>query len=428
MLVAEYTIPGIHVREHEVQVPLRWDRPDDSPTLTVFVREIVDPARASEELPLLLFLQGGPGGQGPRPTASGWWSTALRTHRVVLLDQRGTGRSSRVDGHWITTVGSAEDQADVLACFRQDAIVADAEHVRRTVYGGARWATLGQSYGGFLTLAYLSSAPEALTACYVTGGLIGIEADAETVYRRTYPRMERRDAEYDRRYPQDRSRLSTIADHLTGGGVRLPNGDPFTVERLQALGMRFGMSTGFEQLHWLLDTAWSRTTAPTLSDGFTSAVQEATGFDDNPLYAVLQESIYQQGEGASAWAAQRVRDERPELTTDARPLRLTGEMMFPWMFEQYRALRPFRAAAEVLAARTQWPRLYDAARLAANEVPVAAIQYVDDPYVDLDLATQTAQAVGNTRIWVTNEFLHDGLRVAGDTILPRLVDMTTGRV
>jgi pimeloyl-ACP methyl ester carboxylesterase len=427
MLVAEYTIPGIHVREHEVTVPLRWDQPDGSPTLTVFVREIVDPARAGDDLPLLLFLQGGPGGQGPRPTASGWWATALQTHRVVLLDQRGTGRSSRVDGHWIATVGSPEEQADVLACFRQDAIVADAEHVRRTVYGGARWATLGQSYGGFLTLAYLSTAPEALTACYVTGGLIGIDADAETVYRRTYPRMERRNAEFARRYPQDQDRLTAIADHLAAGDVRLPNGDPFTVERLQALGMSFGMSTGFESVHWLLDTAWSATIEPTLSEGFTSAVQQTTGFDDNPLYAVLQECIYQQGHGASAWAAQRVRDERPELAPGARPLQLTGEMMFPWMFEQYRSLRPFRAAADVLAARTDWPALYDPARLAVNEVPVAAVQYLDDPYVDLDLATQTVEAVGNTRVWVTNEFLHDGLRVAGDVILPHLVDLAAGR-
>lgn len=427
MLVAEYTIPGIHVREHEVTVPLCWDRPDGSPTLTVFVREIVDPARKGEDLPLLLFLQGGPGGQGPRPTASGWWSTALQTHRVVLLDQRGTGRSSRVDGHWLATMGSPEEQADVLACFRQDAIVADAEHVRRTVYGGARWATLGQSYGGFLTLAYLSTAPEALTACYVTGGLIGIDADAETVYRRTYPRMERRNAEFHRRYPQDQDRLAAIADHLAAGDVRLPNGDPFTVERLQALGMSFGMSTGFESVHWLLDTAWSATIEPTLSEGFTSAVQQTTGFDDNPLYAVLQECIYQQGHGASAWAAQRVRDERPELSTDARPLQLTGEMMFPWMFEQYRSLRPFRAAVDVLAARTDWPALYDPARLAVNEVPVAAVQYLDDPYVDLDLATQTVAAVGSTRVWVTNEFLHDGLRVAGDAILPHLMDLAAGR-
>ena len=95
--------------------------------------------------------------------------------------------------------------------------------------------------------------------------------------------------------------------------------------------------------------------------------------------------------------------------------------------EQVNALRPFRAAAEELAARTEWPALYDAARLAANEVPVAAVQYYDDPYVDLDLALDTAGRVGNVQVWVTNEYLHDGLRVHGDQILPKPVDLAAGR-
>lgn len=94
---------------------------------------------------------------------------------------------------------------------------------------------------------------------------------------------------------------------------------------------------------------------------------------------------------------------------------------------QIRALRPFRAAAEALAARTSWPALYDLDRLAANDVPLAAVQYVDDPYVDLDLALATADGVGAAQVWVTNEYLHDGLRAAGDVILPRLVDLAAGR-
>ncbi len=57
------------------------------------------PRAAPRRPPLLVFLQGGPGGKGPRPTGpDGWVGTALATHRVVLLDQRGTGRSSAVRG------------------------------------------------------------------------------------------------------------------------------------------------------------------------------------------------------------------------------------------------------------------------------------------------------------------------------------------
>ena len=42
------------------------------------------------------------------------------------------------------------------------------------------------------------------------------------------------------------------------------------------------------------------------------------------------------------------------------------------------------------------------------------------------IALRTADAVGNVQVWITNEHLHDGLRVAGDTILPRLVDLLDG--
>ena len=92
-LMTSYTIPGMHVREHTVEVPLDWAESWRRP-ITVFARELVDPVRKDEDLPCLLFLQGGPGGKAPRPIGpTGWIGQALKTHRVILLDQRGTGRS-----------------------------------------------------------------------------------------------------------------------------------------------------------------------------------------------------------------------------------------------------------------------------------------------------------------------------------------------
>lgn len=417
---------GFLVTDHVVEVPVDWSDPARFGSITVFAREIVDPARAADDLPLLLFLQGGPGGMGPRPMpGSGWWTTALATHRVVLLDQRGTGRSTRVDGRTIARFDDARTAAGYLACFRQDAIVEDAERLRATVYGGRRWATLGQSYGGFLTLRYLSTHPEALTACYVTGGLAGIDATAEDVYARTFPRQLARDEQFARAFPADVAVLHTVADQCAAGSVVLSDGTPLTVERLQALGMPFGMSTGHDELHWLLDTALDPDGR--VAQAFADEVGHRTAWDTNPLYAVLQEAIYHQGTRAGGWAAAAELARRPELAPSARPLRLTGEAFFPWVYEQVTALRPFRAAAEELAVRTEWPVLYDEARLASNEVPVAAVQYYDDPYVDLDLALDTAARVGATQVWVTNEYLHDGLRVHGDQILPRLMGLAAGR-
>ncbi len=422
-----YTVPGMHVTDRTLEVPLDWARPDDGRSLSLFVREVVDPRRKGEDLPLLVFLQGGPGGKGPRPTGpDGWLGTALERFRVVLLDQRGTGRSSAVRGTALRALGSGAAQAEHLAHFRADAIVADAEHVRTTVYGGRRWCTLGQSYGGFLTLTYLSRAPEGVAASFVTGGLAGLTTSAREVYEHTQPRVVAKNALYRERYPHDVERVARVADRLAAGDVRLPGGDVLSVERFQSLGMDFGMQPGFERVHWIVDEAFDEAAPDELTDTFLASVEQATGFTTNPLYAVLQESIYaQSATGATAWAAQQVRDADARFATSARPLLFTGEMVYPWMFDQIAALRPFREAAEALAERTGWDDLYDVDRLAANEVPLEAAVYFDDMFVDATLSLATAAHVGNARAWVTNEFEHDGLRL-GD-VFARLLERMDAR-
>ena len=91
------------------------------------------------------------------------------------------------------------------------------------------------------------------------------------------------------------------------------------------------------------------------------------------------------------------------------------------MFQDIRALRPFPGAADLLAEADDWGPLYDLDRLAANDVPVLAVVYFDDMYVDADLSARDRGRVGNTRAWVTNEYEHDGLRV-GRRPRPRPAD------
>lgn len=62
---------------------------------------------------------------------------------------------------------------------------------------------------------------------------------------------------------------------------------------------------------------------------------------------------------------------------DSNLVLFTGEMVFPWMFEDLAGLRPLKGVAELLAQRANWSKLYDSEQLQSNEVPVVAATYVE---------------------------------------------------
>lgn len=418
-------LPGLVLTEHALEVPL--DHADPAgPTISVHAREVVAPRKRDQDLPWLLFLQGGPGARAPRPTGrSGWLGRALADHRVLLLDQRGTGRSTPATRQTLRHLdGHPGAQARYLTHFRADAIVRDAERVRATVAGGRPWTVLGQSFGGFVALTYLSLAPHGLDRVLVAGGLPPLDRTAEEVYRATFERVRQRYHQLVGRYPDDAGRLDAVADHVATRDVRLPSGDRLTVPRLQSLGLPLGYSDGIERLHYLLEGAWVGRAGDELADDFLAAVERVTSFVDRPLYAVLHESIYCQG-AASRWAAQRVADTLPDFAATARPLLPTGEMVLPALVHGDRAVAPLAAAAERLAAYDGWPALYDPDVLAGNTVPVAAVAYHDDMYVEHAFSAETAERVGNLRLWSTGSLAHDGLR-SDDRVLDRLLAMAGG--
>jgi proline iminopeptidase len=416
---------GMHLsaRDLWVDVPLDWAEPA-GPTIRVFAREVVDASKREQDLPLLLFLQGGPGGKSPRPVErEGWIEAAVKRFRLILPDQRGTGRSTPVYGSAMAGRTPAEGAA-LLARYRADSIIRDFEALRHRHFEGRQWWTLGQSYGGFLTLHYLSHFPEAVVASAVTGGLPGIDGGADIVYQRTFARIEAKNAQFRARLPHLAQRIARIADLLDGEDVRLPSGDRLTVRRLQTIGMDFGMKVGADNVHWVLDEAFADAGETRLADTFLHTIERLTSYASNPLYMALQEAIY--GPGPSNWAAQRERDARPQFAENARPLLLTGETAFPWMFAETAALRPFEAAVQHLAVHEYPMDFYEPAVLAANEVPVEAAVYFDDMYVDAALSLDTAARMGNTHAWVTNEYEHDGLRL-GD-VAEKLFDALEARI
>jgi hypothetical protein len=156
------------------------------------------------------------------------------------------------------------------------------------------------------------------------------------------------------------------------------------------------------------------------SPGFRYDVQDALPFARNPIYAILHEACYADGH-TTDWSAERVQP--AEYAADVTLF--TGEHVFSWMFDDYGALAPLQAAADLLA-KTPWPALYNPERLAHNEVPVAAAIYADDVYVESGLSLQTARVVRGMRPWLTNEYEHNGLRADGGRILNRLINLTRG--
>ena len=427
-----YRQPGTVLTDHHFSVPLDHGRPDGE-RIEVFAREVVAAGKAerAEGLPWLVFLQGGPGFAAQRPVGkSTWLARALDDYRVLLLDQRGTGRSTRATARSLARLGTAAAQAEYLAHFRADSIVLDCELIRRQLCGERPWSVLGQSFGGFCTVSYLSFAPHGMAEALIAGGLPGLGAHAEAVYRITYGTCADRCAAHYERYPDDIEAAQAIAGHLAAHDVRLPDGSRLTVERFQSIGGMLGGSAGSHELHYLLEDPWDGDGG--LSDAFLSDIAGRTGFADAPLYAVLHESCYAQGP-ATRWAAHRVRDEFPAFDPAAAvagdaPLLFTGEMIYPWMVDLDPALLPLRDAAHLLAEREGWPPLYDPSRLAANEVPAAAAVYHDDLYVPAALSLRTAASISGLRTWVTNEWEHEGLRISGGKVLDRLIAMNRGEV
>ncbi|WP_028066926.1 alpha/beta fold hydrolase [Solirubrobacter soli] len=398
-------IPGLVLIDHELRVPLDHAAPDGE-QITVYAREVAEPE--GREKPFLVFFQGGPGFEAFRvtgnPRGPGFLDRALKDFRMLLLDQRGTGRSTPVDG---------SESASYLRHFRADSIVRDAELLREAL-GVDRWSILGQSFGGFCSFAYLSIAPDSLREALVTGGTPPIARPVDDVYSATWKRMAERNRRYYARFPEDRARMLDIVARLDAEEVRLPGLDRLTSRRFRTHGNKLGMSDGPEALHYILELPFG-------SPAFLHDGADELGIARNPIYAILHEACYADGR-VTNWSAARTRpaefEEHPEW--------FTGEHIFPWLFEDYGALAPARDVADELAA-VEWPRLYDEDVLRANTVPIAAAIYTEDLYVERQFSEETAAFVPGMRAWVTSEYDHNGLRADGERILDRLLDLARGR-
>lgn len=420
----DWTLPGLALADLTFPVPL--DHADPAgPRIELFARLVARPG--GEDLPVLVYLQGGPGSEAPRPldpASPPWLPRALREHRVLMLDQRGTGRSTPVGpdaplpegaipGARTLREASPAQQARYLTFFRADAIVADAELLREAL-DLPRWSLLGQSFGGFTTLRYLSAAAGSVEKTLFTGGLPTVGPHMDQVYATTWEGMIARSERYWARFPGDRDRFRRLADEAAAGRLRAPGGRRIGVESLRRLGHLLGASQGAERLHLLLDL-------DPASPAFAHDLAAALPFSGrNPLYAVIHESCWADGV-ATRWAADRT---MPAAVAED-PTLLAGEHIHRDLFAEDPELAVWAEAADLLAAH-DWSRLYDDQALRAAEVPGAAAVYYDDAYVPREFSMATAALLPGVRTWVTSEYEHNGLRASGEGVLDHLLDLATG--
>ena len=427
-------LSGICIEEGKLDVPLDWRglNPKDEgevekrigeEKLSISYKVLKKAQSAGKNLPPLVYFQGGPGEKCPRPggikSCKPWIRTALEAgFEVVLPDQRGVGNSSPVTPANLLRRGKPEAQAEYLKRFLARSIACDFEYLRLKKFRGEKWASLGQSYGGFITMGYLSFFSEAFRIAFTSGGIPKIPSEISKVYEKTYERLEEKNERYFEAFPKDREILSRIADRLSSGAYRLPDGSQMTVQRLQSLGQQFGMSTGFASVHWMLDEALC---GGELSENFLRDVWQATSSYGDELYWTLQEAIYMNGKGKPGWEAERQRDLLPQFSSSARPLLFTGEMTYKWRFEEDKALMPFKDAAFALEESDEWDPIYSLPELRENPVPLYAMVYFNDMYVPRDDSMATLSMMGNSHYIITSQFEHDGIRV-GDAF-KRIFDM-----
>lgn len=419
-------LPGLVLTELTLDAPLAAGDPA-SGTIEVFARVVT--GEGGEAKPYIVFLQGGPGSEAPRPSLPGtppWLPRVLAEYQVVMLDQRGTGRSTPVSSRVVQSDGvvraeltgdlagsSAAAQAAYLTHFRADEIVNDCELVRAAL-GVDRWTVLGQSFGGFTTLHYLSTHAASLAGAIITGGLSAVRHPIDDVYATTWQIMIAKSEAYYRRFPSDRERVREISAMCVQGRVRLPNGDAVSADRFRTIGNRLGMHGGIEQLHYLLELDAE-------SAVFAHDLAAALPFEGrNPIYSVLHESSYADGV-ATRWSADRTMPDRVREDVTL----LGGEHLHRTLFTEATELAPFAEAADLLAEH-EWNQLYFPERLAEADVPVAASIYTADAFVPLDSSLETAALLPDCRTWVTSEYEHNALRI--DTaVIDHLIGLLHGR-
>jgi len=193
------SLPGDVVRD-TVDVPEDWSDPS-SPTLHIFYYGKIQLGKAP-----LLFVNGGPGedshGEYRLLNSVGAVDPLWNNASVLFFDQRGNGCSSGYPQ------GNSDHVLARLRFYGSSGIVADAEAIRKKLFGNQPWRVIGQSYGGWVAHRYAIQAPGGLTQVYSQANVI-TEDSIDRASNRIFSK-QRVLEEYFKSYPQDRAALTAL--------------------------------------------------------------------------------------------------------------------------------------------------------------------------------------------------------------------------
>ncbi|KAH6645155.1 Alpha/Beta hydrolase protein [Truncatella angustata] len=401
---------------------------------------------------LFVFLCGGPGANNQphripllnkHLLQKGYW--------ILFPDYRGTGDSSTElmdDTSWMMKN---------IWHFRQTDIVRDLESFRRALLGEKRkWTTFGQSYGGWITMSYLSRYPEGLQECFVTSGMPPIGSTIKEHFSNIYHRIIKKNEDYYTKHHNHKAMVKDVVRHLleletkeTTQTLRGDGSDLLTARRFLAIGrsvwgrkvLQKDLSNLVEELNKELMKikALGDQTNGHFSDNLLENFLKLDGFrfGERPLAALLYEAMFvpeQENDNtqrASQWTAYDMTLDDAEISkhfgwvgedaeTFAKRLEnddalyFAGEMIYPCWFEAYKGLNRYHPDLMEGIQNHVWTEpLYDPERLRHNEVSVTAVVTSGDVYVDFELSKKAAEGIKNLKLvtdenWAKNNQLEHG--------------------
>ena len=157
----------------------------------------------NNSVPVVVF-HGGPGG------GSHQYFMALRyvaqDLNIIFMDERGTGASTPFPI-------ARKENVNRYKHYLSEAIVKDAERLRKKLYGNKKWSIAGHSFGSLIVHRYISMFPKSIHTAHAHGW--GLISNAKEYPELRLLAHKKALDEYLKKYPEDKKLIQQLTESLT---------------------------------------------------------------------------------------------------------------------------------------------------------------------------------------------------------------------